>query len=180
VQRTRGLGAATVLDEAGVGDAPENTFAVLVARSGVTRREGAFEGAKFTFGFVDDDGRTFGPREQVAGGFIGERHVAVERLLDENEAGEKSRDDRVGEKLLPQRAERRDGAVVLVAIEREFAGGTLAFQQAGEPMQTLAVVLDVAAEFDFEMGKTVGADTVLQRLRQAVVHAVGCGNFRAG
>ncbi len=53
--------------------------------------------------------------------------------------------------ILPRAPERSDGAVVLIAVEREEIFRGVFFDDSREAMQPLAVALDVAAQLDFEM-----------------------------
>ncbi len=173
-------GAAAPGDERGIGDAAEDPFAVLVAGAGIAPGERCLQRMKVALGFVDDDRRPGVPGEEIGGRFRRERGVAMQRLLDEDEAAEKARDQRIGEQLLPQRAEGSDGAKVLVSVQREGAARPDAAEQAGELMKTRAVVFEVAAEFDFEMGEPVGADAIFERLRLAVIHPFVGGDLRSG
>ena len=75
-----------VADEAGVGDAFEDAFTVLVAGTHVAAFEGGGRAGKLPVGFVDDDRRPFAPGEQGCTHLLTEGDIAVEGLFDENQA----------------------------------------------------------------------------------------------
>ena len=85
-----GMVFAPVRDQAGVGETVEDAFAVFVARPRVTARQRTRQRIEFGVGFVDDDRRTFLPREQLRRELRAERDAAVKRLLDEDQPVEKS------------------------------------------------------------------------------------------
>jgi hypothetical protein len=102
----------------------------------------------------------------------------VQRLLDEQQAGHERLEGRLGAEGFPQPPERLDLLEVFVAVEGEgVIAGDVGRDDVGDAAESVEVARGVAPELDLEMGEAVAADAVFQGLREAVVDAVGVGDF---
>ena len=77
--------AAALLDKATVGDTFENAFAILVTGAGVAKAQGGVEAVESGVRFIDDNWWSIRPSLKLIVQRIRQRHIAVERLLDEQQ-----------------------------------------------------------------------------------------------
>ena len=74
--------AAALLDEAAVGEAFENAFAILVTGAGVAKAQGGVEAVESGVRFINDNLRPIRPGLKLIVQRVCQRHIAMERLLD--------------------------------------------------------------------------------------------------
>ena len=162
--------ARFLAEEAGVGDAFDDAFAVFVAGALIAAFEGAGEAGEFGVGFVDDHGGMVGPFFVGGFCFVGEGDVAVEGLFHEKAFGEEEGEVFFGLKSLPKLLKGLDLLEVFVAVEGigEMAGG-VGGDELGEGAEAGEVVIHIAGEFYFEMGEAVSLDAVFEGLGEAVI-----------
>src|SRR5207342_1511890 len=67
-----------------VRDAFDNAFAILVARARVTKIESPGKVTDRAVGFIDDERRSILPALERTPGDVGQRAIAVNRLLDDD------------------------------------------------------------------------------------------------
>ena len=81
-----GVLALQLRDPTGIDNSLENAFAILVARPHVAAIQRPAETLQGRVRFVDDDRRPIGPLHHRALHRIAKRHIAVQRLLNEDQS----------------------------------------------------------------------------------------------
>ena len=163
-------------NQASIRDALEDAFAVLVARPDIAPSQGDGQGSDCTFGLIDNDRRPVAPCEQLLAGFLRVRHVAMKRLLHEQQALHEAGELLVREQPFPECPESGNGLVVLISIQGELAG--LASERP-DLVHPVAIACDVPGELDLQQPQVVHAQALLQRLRETIQHALACRNVRS-
>ena len=100
-----------------------------------------------------------------------QRHLALDRLLDEEGGGAELLQRRLGLHRFPEVDDRVDVLVLLVAVEGDAQPLGHRVEHAGDLHQPLDVGLAVAADLELEAALAVGGDHFLERLGQAVADA---------
>ena len=117
--------------------------------------------------------------------------LAVDRLLDEQDARDQALQLRRSLHAPPQIEQRFEIVILLVAVERDVVGPGDAVQHGRDFHQPLQIGVDHAAHLELEKSVAIGGNHLCQRLRQAVgggagmagdgvdqADRVACGNAR--
>ena len=159
---------AQLLQAAQIGHALEHTLAVLVACALVPVCEGLGQTADIPVRFVDDHRWMVFPRPQHFGGLRIQGDVPVQRLLDKLQAAPERLQGRVQGQGLPERSERPEVQVLLVAVQCVTGIGPQGAQQGGNPPEPIQVLLGLAADLDLEPPHPVHPHNRFQGLGQAI------------
>ena len=163
-------------DQAAVGEAFEDAFAIFVAGSPVATGEGLAENFGAGIGFVDDDRRggasvgKFANIVRLQGGGTGEG------LLDEEDVFEKIFQIGAIGGFLPESGKMVPPGKLFISIEGELVSvGAETGEEGGEDFEALKVVLAVAIDLHLELIEAIGLDGGFERLREGIRNAVlGC------
>src|SRR5262249_24345981 len=160
------LRALALRDQAGVGDALEDAFAVLIAGPRIAQFQGARQAIEVAVGFVTDDPLHEGTLPHQCADFRVQSDIAVQRLLNETEMTEELPQRRGRGQLLPKGAEVGKGMELLIAVEteQEIRRG-VRLDHRGDALQPVAVADQAAAHLDLELPEAVSMNTARQGYR---------------
>ena len=153
--------ALALLDEAAVGEPFENAFAILVTGAGVAEAQGGVEAIEGGVRFIYDNWWSIRPSLKLIVQRIRQRHIAVKRLLDEQQSFKEWPKCIVILNGGPEGLKIGDALKLLVAIQRkgEIRRG-ISGDYLGKYFQAAQISVGLAVDFDFEMAKPVGGDAV--------------------
>ena len=163
-----GIRPAELGHAAGVRDALEHALAVLVAGPRITDFQRTSQAAGFRIRFVDDDRRSIGPRAPIARRAV-QRHVTMQRLLDEQQMTPHARQRRPRRERRPKFPKRRRAPEAFVSIQAERKIPRRAAHQQREDSLQPVDVLRPPADLDLEVTQPVNADARVERLGQSVL-----------
>ena len=168
-----------MLDEAAVGEALKNAFAILVTGAGVAEAQGGVEAVECGVRFINNNWRAIRPSLKLIVQGVRQCHIAVERLLDKQQPFKEWPKRIVVLNGGPEGLEIGDAFELLVAIQRKGEiRRSMSGDYLGECFQAGQISVGLAVDFDFEMAQPVGGDAVGKCLWKLISNRLIGGDIR--